>query len=364
MSTISNPLNVSHGLQIEVNLDAIAANYHILKHYSSSATVIPVVKANAYGLGVEQVVSRLILEGAQSFFVARLDEALALRALFSDITIYILHGVFESEVAFLHQYHLIPVVNSYSQWCAIKDEALEVVLHVDTAMNRLGLMPEDYLRIVNERYNATADIVMLMSHLAAADDISSPLTLRQKKLFDQDTSLMSDVPRSLANSHGVFWQKEFHYDFVRPGSALYGIQPGSVESMPMHHVVSVTAPIIDIRVIDRFQGVGYGATESLAHGSRVAVLPVGYADGFLRQLSCRGHAVVRDYKVPYIGRVSMDLITLDITCAKEVLIGDQVTLIGSDITVDEVAQDAGTIGYEILTQLSQGACRRYVTNSR
>lgn len=350
---------------LTINLAAIAANYHALSKRAKEAECAAVVKANAYGLGVRPVAKALAKAGVKTFFVAHLEEGIELREVLPKARIFVFHGVREKREKFFCEYRLIPVLNDVYQidiwrdFSRRKKEKLSAAVHIDTGMNRLGFSPGEIERLdVGE-----LDVKLVMSHLACASDPDSIKSDEQYRLFNAIRKKFPGIPASLANSAGILAKKCYHFDLVRPGIALYGsnkqISPSHIH---MRHVVTLTAPIIQLRRIDTPGTVGYGATREVAVGARLATIPVGYADGYLRSLGNMALAYVAGHKAPVVGRVSMDLIVLDVTNVPEskLAIGTEVELIGEHCTIDDLAKQAGTIAYEIITRLGGRFRKTYV----
>jgi alanine racemase len=348
---------------LTINLTALRENYRLLREKSGYAVCAGVVKANAYGLGVVEVTRALYSEGCRHFFVAHLDEALELRpTLSSEAAIYVLHGVGEDQETAFTENHLIPVLSTLSQMKRWREYALKMgaplpaIVHMDTGMSRLGVNPLslDVVKVDGLR------VLYVMSHLACAD-MNHALNQKQQELFEEVRVHFTNVPATLANSSGIFLGAEYHYDMVRPGCALYGVNPTPNLENPMQSVVTLTSKILQLRTISKDTTVGYGATHNLPKGSIVATIPVGYADGYLRSLGNKAEAMINGKRVAVVGRVSMDLITLDVTPIPETDLyeGAPVELLNAEITVNELAAHAGTIGYEILTDLGRRYKRVY-----
>ena len=350
---------------LTIDLDALLANYRLLSDRSAPATCAAVVKADAYGLGLEPVSKTLERAGCTSFFVALLDEGIALRSLLPEVEIFVLNGVMEGEAEEFNRHRLIPVLNDFDQinvWSKSHhgDGAQPAALHFDTGMARLGLTPEETERLIDERDRlADFPIACLTSHLACADTPEHPFNRAQREQFAAIVARIPSTPASLSASSGIFLGPDWHFDLVRPGAALYGVTPSANAPNPMRQVVKLQGKILQVRAVDTPQTVGYGATHQLAGPSRIATVAAGYADGYLRSLSGRGTAYIGDTRVPVVGRVSMDLIALDVTDVSQAKPGDMVDLIGPRHDVDALAAEAGTIGYEILTSLGQRYRRVY-----
>ncbi len=350
---------------LTIDLDAVAANYRLLADRSAPARTAAAVKAEAYGLGLAPVARTLWSTGCRTFFVATVDEGVALRAILDEAEICVLNGLIAGPAALFRDHDLIPVLNDLGQiegWRQFCREAgpLPAAVHVDTGMCRLGLPPDEFdiLAAEPERLDGV-ECRYLMSHLACGEELANPMNAAQRDAFDASVVCLPGPVASLANSAGIFLGPGWHFGMTRPGAALYGLAPQKARRNPMNPVVRLEAKILQIRDVDTPQTVGYGATHRVTGRTRIATVGVGYADGYLRSLSGRGAAWIGELAVPVIGRVSMDLITLDITRVPEARPGTMVELIGPHHDVDALAGDAGTIGYEILTSLGRRYRRRY-----
>ena len=331
-----------------IDLGAIKSNYEKIKNLSPNAITGAVVKADAYGLGVEPVSKKLQSAGCKDFFVATLDEAVELRGILPSENIYVFHGVGEGQEPVFLDKNLIPVLNTSSQverWNNVKGEKPPAILHFDTGINRLGLnMSEaEGLNISN------IEIKYIMSHLACAATPENPKNKEQLENFNKIKASFPDVPATLCNSGGVLLGEDYHFDLTRPGISLYA-----------SGVVTLKSKIIQVREVESAGAAGYGATYEVKAGSKLAVVPVGYADGYMRSLSNNSFAYIGDIKVPIAGIVSMDMIILDVSDAGDVNIGDEVELIGDNFTVDMMADMAKTISYEVLTGLGSRYKRVYL----
>ena len=353
---------------IVIDLDALARNFHKLRAAAAPAECAAVVKANAYGLGVAPVAKRLLREGCRRFFVAALAEGQELRALAPDAAIYVLEGVLDAQAGKLVDASLTPVLNSLEQverWAGTgQSQVRPAILHIDTGISRLGMTAKevDALARNRELLGRLGRIEYVLTHFACADEPGHSLNCDQLRRFDALRGRLPPAPTSLANSAAIFIGAEYRGDLVRPGIALYGGNPFRDRANPMEPVVTLEARILQIREVDEALTVGYGATYGAAPPARLAVLGVGYADGYPRCLGNVGVAAVGGVRVPVVGRVSMDLTCVDVSAlpAKGVRVGDWVELVGAEVTLDEVAEAAGTISYEILTGLGQRLNREYV----
>lgn len=363
---------------LTIDLGALAANYRLLRaRLGPGCQCAAVVKADAYGLGLGPVARRLAREGCGHFFVATLDEAAALRDALDQGgdegeaagAIYVLLGAEPDTAAGLAELGVIPVLNSrehielWRKEAARRGAPLPAIVQVDTGMNRLGLEARDLDWIAQEPDAlAGIEVRFVMSHLACADEPGHPLNQRQLDAFIGARATFPAASASLSNSGGILLGQAYHFDLVRPGIALYGGNPLAQGPNSFSEVVQLQTRIVQVREIDSPQAVGYGATHRVAGPCRIATVPVGYADGYLRSLGNRGTAFVAGVRAPLVGRVSMDLITLDVTAAppEQTRPGAIVTLIGGGAGLDDLAREAGTISYEILTRLGPRLKRAYV----
>jgi alanine racemase len=347
------------GAVLRIDLDALVDNYCLIQRRAAPAAVAGVVKANGYGLGAAPVAQALMQAGCRHFFVAHLSEAVTLKpVLRADMALFVLNGLqpgAEAECAILGA---IPVLNALDQidrWSATArslGRTLPAAIQVDSGMSRLGLPPEELETLVADRQRLKGIAVQLvMSHLACADDPHGDFNRHQLARFEAFARQFPGVPRSLDNSGGAFLERG-HFDLVRAGIALYGGAPQNTPN-PMQPVVSLEARIAQLRTVPAETAVGYGLTHRCDRPARIATIPVGYADGWPRHLSNKGSAFIGGIRVPIVGRVSMDSITLDVTAVPDGLLypGAPVELLGPHQSIDDVAADAGTISYEILTQL-------------
>lgn len=353
---------------LRIDLDAIASNYQALRERSGSAMCAGVVKANAYGLGIEPVAKRLWAAGCRFFFVATLDEAIELRGILDDAQIAVLSCYTQGAEVEMITHQIIPVLNDPSdlhRWRSASRAAarkLPAILHVDTGMSRLGLSPDQLDEVADDPDALKGfDLRYVMSHLASADEAETAQNEEQLSAFRTVLEKLPDIRASLANSAGIFRGAEFLFDLTRPGIALYGGNPTPWTDNPMKPVVRLTARILQVREIPAGTPVGYGATWIAERDSKIATLGLGYADGFLRQGSNAGHIAFGNLQAPIAGRISMDLTGVDVTdipfdaCRT----GDHVEVIGPHRLIDHVAAEHGTIGYEILTSLGNRYKRVY-----
>jgi len=362
------------GAILTVDLDAVRANYRLLRargaQDGANAACAAVLKADAYGLGMPQVARALLGEGCRSFFVAHLDEGIRLRQVVpADCTIHVMHGAMPGTARDCVEHMLLPVLNDPGQiaeWRALAralGHALPAALQVDTGMSRMGLARLELDRLRQDpAWLDGVDLQLVMSHLACADEPAHPLNAHQRLRFDELRALFPGVPASLANSSGVFLGGAWHGDLLRPGCALYGINPQPGRANPLAQAVSLAARVVQLRTVAAGDIVGYGARYVATGERRIATIAIGYADGWLRALSGQSQALVDGVAAPFAGTVSMDSITLDVTGIPEQRIapGQTVDLLCAQQTVDDVAGQAGTIGYEVLTRLGSRFHRQYI----
>ncbi len=357
------------GAILTVNLPSIASNWRLLSSYIGDSECGAVVKADGYGLGSAEIGRCLQKAGCKHFFVASINEGINLRkSIGVNSKIYIFNGVGDKgAITEFDSNSLVPVLNSIEDVVLWSTHAQQKggrsgVLCFDTGMNRLGLPPNEAINLSNQtHYLDGIKIDFVMSHLACADEPENIMNTEQKALFDQIRSSFPHFRASLSNSAGIFLDPTFHYDLVRPGAALFGICSPNYASVKLHQVIGLKAKILQIRHVDSESAVGYGGAAKVPANSRLATVAAGYADGYLRSLGNRGHGYAAGIKVPVVGRISMDLTTFDVTKVPtdQIRPGDEIELISPQHTIDDLASEAGTIGYEILTSLGSRYQRRY-----
>jgi alanine racemase len=346
----------------EVDLGALARNYRRLASGAEPDAVGAVVKADAYGLGVEPVARRLSAAGCRHFFVATPDEGIALRRILDESGIFVFDGLCGTSREELLAAGLTPVLNSVEEirrWGRTGPAAV----HIDTGMSRLGLSSADVAALREEpAVAASVDVQYVLTHLACADEPEHPLNRRQLELFAELRSLWPDAKTSIGNSAGMLLGGDFRSDLARVGLALLGGNPFLDRAVDFEPVVTVRARVLQVREIGPGETVGYGASFVAEKPMRIAVVGLGYADGYLRSLSNRGVAEVAGQRVPVVGRVSMDLVNLDISSLDpgSVAQGDWATMIGGGISLEELAALGGTINYELLTALGPRLQRIYL----
>ncbi len=355
--------------QLTIDLAALQANYRMLRDRAKPAETAAVVKANAYGVDVIPITQALYAAGCRTFFTAYADESAELRKARPDVTVAPFHGVVEQEYTDAAALGIMPVLNSlgdiesWAKFAKRQNKKMPAFIHLDTGMNRLGLTPDEQERLIAEQHRLDGiEIKAWMSHFACSEEFDNPMTTVQRDKFKSLLARLPKAPASLCNSSGIFWGKDYVFDLARPGVAIYGVNPTPKQPNPMQPVIELKAPILQIRNVDTNMTVGYGATHRIARKGRIATLALGYADGYLRSLSSRGQVKIGSHLAPVAGRISMDLITVDVSDIPEhdVHVGALATIIGPHRPVDKVAEEAGTIGYEILTALGSRMQRRYL----
>jgi len=346
----------------EVDLGALARNYAKIARAAAPGLVGAVVKADAYGLGVEAVARRLSVAGCGHFFVATPGEGIALRRILEDPEIFVFDGLCGTSREELIAAGLTPVLNSLEeirQWGRTGPAAVQI----DTGMSRLGLAPADVVALQGDPSAAAAvDVRYVMTHLACADEPGHPLNQKQLAQFNELRSLWPDARTSIGNSAGALLGDGFQSDLARVGIALLGGDPFLDRPSEIEPVVTVRARILQIREIGPGETIGYGASFAADAPMQIAVVGLGYADGYLRSLGNSGVAEVAGQRVPVVGRVSMDLVTLDVSSLDPGSFseGDWATMIGGSISLEELAALAGTINYELLTSLGARLKRIYL----
>ena len=331
------------GAILTVDLNVLANNFLYLKSkLNKGTTCSAVVKSDAYGLGLSPIVCRLSKEGCNRFFVALLDEAIAVRTVLEKIDknaiIYLLNGLPKDSETELDHYNIIPILNSIKEierWSSYAKQSGKLrhgIINVDTGMSRLGLdIGELETFVRNPQIAEGIQITYVMSHLACGDNRMDSKNEQQRHLFEKYRLNFGSAKLSLANSAGIFLGNKFHYDLVRPGAAIYGLQPIRNEINNIHQVIGLKAKIIQNFIVDSNSTVGYGATFRTTRKSRLATVSAGYGDGYFRTLGNRGCGYIGTTKVPVVGRISMDLITFDVTdvAEKDSCPGAMIELIGS-----------------------------------
>jgi len=360
---------------ITVDLSRIRANWRTLAQRVAPAGCAAVVKADAYGLGAARVIPALYQAGCRNFFVATIDEACKARGYAPGATIYVLDGILPGSAGDIAAIGARPVVTSIGEaqsWAALTqgDDATAppLALHIDTGLHRLGMGETELdLLLADGDLARRLDIALVMSHLACADEASHPMNRTQLEAFRRLRAKVPKARASLAASDGLMLGRDYHFDLVRPGYALYGGQASPNRTTPVGPVVRVSVRILQVHDVPAGGTIGYSATYCAASPRRIATIAAGYADGVFRHASAgdgeTGGAVsIRGQRAPIVGRVSMDLVTVDITAIEGPPLerGDFVDLVGPDLPLETVGSGAGSIGYEVLTRLGTRFHRNYV----
>ena len=358
--------------KITIDLNSIEKNYKLIKKkVGKECSIAAVLKANAYGLGIKEISIKLKELGCQFFFVATLKEGIELRKILKNIEIFVLNGpiFFEKKIyTYFLDYNLIPIFNSLKDlklWIRLESKnkkKIKIGLHFDTGMNRFGIPNVEVDKIKKLFEKKRLNLFCIMSHLSSADEKNKKINLLQKNLFNKINSDYKDVLLSIANSSAVFNLKGFNFSFVRSGGALFGINPTKNKN-PMNNVISLHAKVLQIKNLktENNKVIGYNSTYQVNDALKIAVLGIGYADGYPRNLSNVGYASFKNSKLPIVGTISMDYITVDLSkLRKKIKVGDWVELIGKNISIQDVAFLSQTIEYEILNNLGNRLQKYYI----
>lgn len=353
---------VSTTPQINIDLDNLQDNYQFLKSISNGAKAAAVVKDDAYGIGARQVVKALSKIGCDTFFVAHAKEGAEIRDLIPAATIYVLNGVGADSIAIFKTHKLVPVISNQLTldfWNNNKIENISPAIQIDTGLNRLGFSLDEIKNMSDETRQSFS---LVMSHLSCADAVGHFMNAHQLENFKTVIKYFPNIPASLSASDGAMLGEDFTFDMVRLGAAIYGINTAPYRENQVKAVIELKAPILQIKDLPVGEYIGYGASFRTHTPQKTAVISIGYADGIFRSLSNNGRVWIGDYEAKILGRVSMDMITIDVTnIPEDVLISNNyATLLNEKYTLDDMANDAGTIGYEILSRIGKG--QRYVKN--
>jgi alanine racemase len=358
------------GAVLTVDCDAIAANWGLLARRVAPTRCAAVVKCNGYGLGAAAVAPALYAAGCRDFFVAHPEEGYVLRELLPDARICVLHGASPGTEIDMARFRLVPVLNELSaieRWQASSANGpVPAIIHFDTGINRLGLTEGESDRLIQEPSRLDRiDVQAWMTHFACPDEPDHPRNRLQLQRFQAILGRLPPAPSTLASSSALFLGPEYWGDLARPGAALYGVNPTPGMPNPMRPVVTLQARILQVKSVAAGEAVGYGATAITSAPKRMAVLALGYGDGFLRSQSSRGSVHIAGVPCPLLGRISMDLTSVDVSAVPDSLLDQSswAEVIGTVRTVDDVAESAGTIGYEVLTSLGERYQRRYLSSA-
>ncbi len=364
MSILTQPI-------IEIDLDCLLENFFTLQKFAKPAVVAAVVKDDAYGLGAEKIVDLLYQHGGcRHFFVAHAVEGLKIAPLAEKAVIYVLQGMGIDNVEIFKRYpQLVPVINSpeaFEFWKQNRLSGRQSVIHIETGLNRLGFRKHELAALSDDDKK---EFSLVMSHLACGDEKEHFMNAYQLKNFERLKDIyFPGLPASLAASDGVFLGHDFHYNMVRLGAALYGINTAPYRENQMKNVITVTAPVLQIENLPRGQFVGYSATYRANTNRKIAVVSIGYGDGLPRSLSNVGKVFFKNgntlHETRIIGRVSMDNVICDVTGIDNLQVGDMAYLAADFYTLDDMGRDAGTISYEIMSRLGKNPrfVRKYINN--
>ena len=356
-----------------INLDNIAYNYHKVEDELAKGSIVSaVVKGNSYGFGAVPVSKRLYKEGCRNFFVATIDEGIEIRNLLPDenVRIFVLSGVFENTEDILLKYKLIPVINNWVQadlWvkkAKALNKKLDVAVHVDTGMSRNGFLEEDEQRSLDDILN-NLNLLFVMSHLACADDVSSEMNKKQLERFKIALKKFGNPKSCLSATNGIFLGKDYQFDMVRPGKAIYGFSIREDMIGIVKPVMDIFSRIVQVNHLKKGDTIGYGSTFTVSRDMTSITIGMGYSDGFMRKFSGFGYGFLGGKRLPMVGRISMDYITLDASEVDEkyLKLGNWVALTHSpDYTVEKWALELGTIPHEITCRLGSRVEKVYVGN--
>lgn len=355
---------------LTIDLGALEHNYQILqKTVGSDCSVAGIVKADAYGLGMRPIVEKLTKLNCPQFFVASLEEAIQLREINKTTPVAVLNGLYHGAEKEYLAHNIMPVLNSLEEIMRWKKQnpdtskSMPAIIHFDTGMNRLGLGIKETARFFDSSaFSRGLDVQHILSHFACADEKENILTFKQNEKFKELSNKFPTAKKSISNSSGVFRDNLYHHDMVRPGYALYGGNPTPETVNPMKPVVKLSARILQVNHVSQRESVGYGATHIFDHDTIIATVALGYADGFLRSGSSATTLYWHGKPCPVIGRVSMDLVSVDLSQLLDSTpqTGYFMDILGPHQNIDTLAETAGTIGYEILTSLGARYQREYV----
>lgn len=350
---------------LNINLKKLLQNYALLKNLSAPAHASAVVKDDAYGLGATEVTKALYKEGCRHFFVAHASEGAKIRKSAPKAEIFVLQGVGEDSLKDTLNANLIPVICSpdmltYWQKKGVKD--IKPAIQIETGLNRLGFREEDLEKLSQKELNSFSYV---LSHLSCADEAAHFMNAHQLENFKRlKQRFFPHTPATLSASDGVFLGDDFHFDMTRLGAAMYGINTAPYRQNEMQNIIELKAPVLQVKHLPKGEFVGYSATFRAPKDMRIAIISIGYGDGLPRSLSNHGNVVFYEQNKPHfcpmLGRVSMDNIICDVSSLSHIKTGDWGYLINDDYTLDDVARDAGTIAYELISNLGKNP--RFIKN--
>ena len=364
-------INVDKNIFLDIDLNAIRDNYRIIKErVKKNCIVAATVKANAYGLGVNKIVPALSKSGCKHFFVATTNEAIELRKINKKISIFILNGLIADDINLIENYRLIPVINNLDQlkkiekYQNIKKNNLKIAIQFDTGMSRLGFDDKETKYLIKNRLKLIkkSKIVLVMSHLACADNKKSKKNVKQLNRFINLKKYFPNITFSLSNSAGILLGKKYQFDLVRPGISLYGGKCQINEGKIYKNVITLKSKLVQVREIYKNDTIGYGATYKAKSKMIIGTLPFGYADGFNRLFSNNFHILFKKSRIKVVGRISMDLTTINLTKIKiKDIKNEEFEIISDKFSINIISKIIKTIPYEILTNLGKRYQRRYIS---
>ena len=368
---MSNYYSKDDNTLLEIDLKALSKNYkNINNKLDKNVHCAATVKANAYGIGDKPVIKNLIKDGCKIFFVAHFSEAARLRNYSKSIKIFCYHGINHKNFKEFMKFNIIPVTNTLQQVLMIdslnkqKKFNKKIAIHFDTGMSRLGLDKKETKWLIDNKSKiSNIKIELIMSHLACADQPKNPMNEKQLQKFNLIRKEFKKSKASLANSAGIFLNKKYHFDLVRPGIALYGGNPFINKDIKLHNVIKLKAKVIQIRQIQKNDTVGYGATFKAKKDMLIGTIAIGYADGINRKFSNNMYVSLNNINLKVLGRISMDLITIDMSHFPELLNSKKiiyVDVINKLNNINNISKNINTISYEILTSLGNRYKRKYI----
>ena len=342
---------------LNINTKNLIYNYNFFKKLKTNLIVAPTIKANAYGLGANKIYNLLLNQGCKHFFVATLSEGLELKNTNNLIKIYVLNGIQNYKLNEFKKANLIPVINSIEEYERIKKANLEYAIHIDTGINRLGILPKEVKRLDFKNHN----IILIISHLSSSDEYKIKYNMKQKKLFNTFVNKKrKGVMFSLANAHGSILDKTYLYNMIRPGIGIYGCYENKKLEKKIKNVINFKGKIIQIKDLQKNQFIGYNRTFKTKNKTKVAIIGLGYEDGIPRLLSNKGFVYFKKDRFKIIGRISMDSFTIDISkSSHDFKVGMYVDIINEEHKVDKFAKRCKTISYEVLTSIGNRVYRNY-----
>ena len=342
---------------LNINTKNLIHNYNFFKKLKSNLIVAPTIKANAYGLGANKIYNLLLSQGCKHFFVATLSEGLKLKNTNNLIKIYVLNGIQNYKLNQFKKANLIPVINSIEEYERIKKANLKYAIHIDTGINRLGILPDEVKRLDFKNHNIT----LIISHLSSSDEYKIKYNMKQKKIFNTFVNKKPNgVMFSLANAHGSILDKTYLYNMIRPGIGIYGCYENKKLEKKIKNVINFKGKIIQIKDLQKNQFIGYNRTFKTKNKTKVAIIGLGYEDGIPRLLSNKGFVYFKKDRFKIIGRISMDSFTIDISkSSHDLKVGMYVDIINEQHKVDKFAKRCKTISYEVLTSIGNRVYRNY-----